>query len=145
MSDFCGGSRIFKGQVTIFKKGHKIFKKAHNFCEGAQNMRVSSHTLMIDKGRHFKPPITRTDRKCPTCKTHIEDECHFLIACPLYESERRKRFHIVQTNSSLFDEIPTDKQKFIFLRTNEDPYAISNLATFVCNAFKLRSTRLKTN
>ena len=30
------------------------------------------------------------NRKCPFCLTHIEDETHFLINCPIYSSIRLK-------------------------------------------------------
>ena len=44
--------------------------------------RLSNHRLMIEKGRH-------NNRKCPFCLTHIEDETHFLINCPIYSSIRK--------------------------------------------------------
>ena len=38
---------------------------------------------MIEKGRHLKPKLERSARKCYVCKDEIEDEEHFLITCPL--------------------------------------------------------------
>ena len=81
---------------------------------------MSSHSLMIEKVRHSKNPLQRADRKCPFCKDQIEDECHFLITCPLYIDDRRDFFNSIRSSAPLFDEIPTALQKYIFIHTNED-------------------------
>ena len=54
------------------------------------NFRCSSHLLNIEQGRHLH--IDRENRVCSYClQRHvfvIENEIHFLIDCPLYESIR---------------------------------------------------------
>jgi hypothetical protein len=47
-------------------------------------LRISAHSLHIEWGRYKQLPVE--DRTCGYCKTDtcIEDEVHFLIACPLY-------------------------------------------------------------
>ena len=44
--------------------------------------RLSNHRLMIEVMRYDKTP--REKRFCPFCVNKIEDECHFLLQCPLY-------------------------------------------------------------
>ena len=93
---------------------------------------------MIEKGRHMRPRLERTDRKCFTCKDEVEDEMHFLIKCPLYRENREILFTVCQNNSIHFESMTTNKQKFIFLMTNENVDVINNLATFIFNATKIR-------
>jgi hypothetical protein len=50
-------------------------------------LRLSSHSLHIETGRHTDTP--REDRTCTLCMTNtIEDETHFLIQCPIYQDIR---------------------------------------------------------
>ena len=100
--------------------------------------RLSSHPLMIEKGRNCKPRLERLDRTCPYCNDTIGDECHFVISCPLYNNERRELLTKAMYNSLLFNEIPTDQQKFVFILSNEDTSLITKLAAFVQITFKAR-------
>ena len=52
--------------------------------------RLSNHTLLIETGRHQGIPAP--ERKCPFCPEHIEDEFHFLINCPTYNTLRNNLF-----------------------------------------------------
>ena len=45
-------------------------------------LRLSNHTLMIEKGRHLK--LDRNLRYCPFCSNEVEDEIHFMITCKNY-------------------------------------------------------------
>ena len=57
-------------------------------------IRLSSHNLLIETGRHKNIP--RDQRICPMCKlqfgqnTDIEDEYHFILMCPIYRDLRKK-------------------------------------------------------
>ena len=99
---------------------------------------MSSHRLLIEKGRHLKPLLEHVGRKCPRCKDQIADECHLVITCPLYKDDRDDLFQLVRSTARLFDEIPTDTQTFIFLLTNENELVMSKLAAFVYKSFKKR-------
>ena len=102
-------------------------------------LRLSCHQLMIEKGRHHRPSLERSERKCPHCKDKIEDECHFITSCPLYLTERGELYAEIRRNSILFDEIPTDKQKFIFILSNENVEVLKKLAAYVYKSFSIRS------
>ena len=50
---------------------------------------LSSHNLEIEKGRYRNIP--RLERKCKFCQMNVvENEFHFLLACPVYNDLRRK-------------------------------------------------------
>ena len=64
--------------------------------------RCSGHNLMIERGRHLN--IERNLRICQFCNSGlIEDEYHFLLACPFYRDLRKKYFkHYYYTWPNLF-------------------------------------------
>ena len=99
-------------------------------------LRLSSHQLMIEKGRHLKPFMERSMRKCKLCTHKIEDEAHFLIECPLYEKEREQLEYCCIMQAPNFANLNT-QQKYIFIMTNENAKLLELLGKFVFNAFKL--------
>ena len=72
--------------------------------------RLSNHCLMIEKGRH-----TDTDpdkRFCPFCPSHVEDEFHFVIRCPVYCKLREKLLNDIKHVMS--DFYLTTDERFLF-------------------------------
>ena len=66
-------------------------------------LRLSSHHLHIETGRHCRPKLPREERLCLICnKGNIEDEIHFLFLCPKYTEERVYFFNnILQEDDSI--------------------------------------------
>ena len=69
--------------------------------------RLSNHRLMIEKGRHN---LAVHNRKCPFSLTHIGDETHFLINCPIYSSIRESLME--KRNRGIAFQAPYAKRKF---------------------------------
>ena len=67
----------------------------------------------------------------------IENECHFLLECPLYEEIRRK--HLIFLNCDWHCQ---NHDKFVKIMSSQNPETLRNLALFVYKGFKLRA---KTN
>ena len=126
--------RLEKYLYTVKNQHHKI---------ALSRLRMSCHPLMIEKGRHFRPPLERADRKCPFCRDHIEDECHFLITCPLYQDERKDLLDYIRSTVPMFDSIPTDRQKATFFFINENDTVISKLAEYTFKSLKKRADFLE--
>ena len=59
-------------------------------------VRLGSHNLEIEKGRHQKPKTPVNERLCKICNSNdsIEDEVHFLMTCPVYDDLRQEFFRI---------------------------------------------------
>ena len=49
-------------------------------------IRMSSHNLAIEHGRHTNTPIN--NRNCKRCHSDIEDEFHFILKCPHFHDIR---------------------------------------------------------
>lgn len=127
---------LFKSDIGLEKYTWVV--KNHRHRNALARLRLSAHQLMIEKGRHYRIPLERSERKCPSCLNCVEDECHFLVTCPLYNSAREKLLAEVLLICKSFHDIPTEKQKFIYLLTQEDESLLSKLAAFVFKATKLR-------
>ena len=99
--------------------------------------RLSNHKLMIEKGRHgnLKPH----ERLCQVCKDCIEDETHFLITCPLYETLRKPVLDYCNSVKSNF-QFYTDKEKLYFIMTSET--LLGDVAKFVHDGFQKRDEYL---
>ena len=52
--------------------------------------RLSSHKLVIEKGRHVKSKLPPDHRICMMGNINaVDDELHLLIKCPCYSKERK--------------------------------------------------------
>ena len=111
--------------------------------------KYSSHnnTVTIDtiiphsydrKGRHFNPPVQRENRTCPFWKNTTEDECHFILNCPLYDDNRVELTQEVKKTCFNYDQM-NDIQKFIFIMSNENENIIKNLAKYIFYSMKKRN------
>ena len=102
------------------------------YRQALSKLRLSNHELMIETGRH--KGIPRIERCCLFCQnTAIEDEIHFLITCPTFNTLRNDilaDFEIGIINHPFL----SSKEKFVSLCG--DPSL--SLAKFTYKAFQLR-------
>jgi hypothetical protein len=99
------------------------------FRSALASFRSSSHSLLVERGRHFG--ISREQRVCIYCETLIEDELHFVMCCPLYEDLR------INYIDRRFTEYPC-LNNFVRLMTCGNDQVIKNLAMFIFYSFKRR-------
>ena len=93
-------------------------------------LRLSSHNLLIETGRHKKIP--RELRICPLCHVEVEDEFHYVLKCSIFNDLRRKYIKIYyRHNPSVF--------KLIQLLSTDNVKDLCNLGKYAYNANILRS------
>ena len=75
----------------------------YKYRQAITRLRISSHDLMIEKGRHIL--IDNKDRLCPICKDKnaIEDEIHFIVSCPLYSQERDTFYSGIELDRNIIE------------------------------------------
>ena len=129
----------YKNDIRLEKYLLMIKNVTHR--KALTRFRLSCHPLMIEKGRHRNPPLERSERKCPFCEPDIEDELHFIVACPVYENLRRSLFRMC-SNTSIHFESMSNEEKFIFILSNEDVNVVSQLGSFIFNSLKVRASKL---
>ena len=53
-------------------------------------LRLSSHNLEIERGRHTRPKTPLANQVCRRCQTNqVDDEIHFLMQCNMFELDRK--------------------------------------------------------
>ncbi len=75
--------KTFKSNLKLesYLTQNLCFEKRQALCK----FRCSDHTLLIEVGRH--KGLAVEERKCEMCTLGlVEDEVHFLITCPAYDS-----------------------------------------------------------
>ena len=95
-------------------------------------LRLSNHSLMIEKGRHSD--VDRTVRFCPFCPNIVEDEKHFLLGCKAYKHIRQD---LLGAARRVFPSICNQPYDFRFLNLMSDP-TIVPVASFTHRAMELR-------
>ena len=64
-------------------------------------IRISAHSLMIERGRYFN--INKNEKHCSICKTgKVEDENHFILKCKRFEQIRLKFYDSVENTELNF-------------------------------------------
>lgn len=146
-------SNLWVNQINNFQsklRSYCLFKKSFemenytlmckrlsrsSFCK----LRISAHSLMIEKGRHFSPKVNPEDRLCQMCSLNeVEDEFHFIMKCPLYKDLRSKLFFDIHEIYSHTGNL-TDRELFLFIMSATDHDCILPVTQYVKAAFDIRS------
>ena len=139
----------FKFKTSFISENYlniKSFEYRKVFCK----LRISAHNLRIETGRYEKTRdgngsvklLERNKRICQLCNLNcIEDELHFLIECPIYNSERQLFFQEVSLSNKNFSSL-NSVNKFLWLMSNEDHLLLNNLCKFISVSFENRRKQL---
>ena len=100
-------------------------------------LRISAHDLMIERGRYFRPRLSREQRVCPECN-QVEDEIHFMLFCNKYKD---LGISLLQIFACDIDLRPNSDEAFdIFSRLVNPSSLIETKAvcSYVSDALKIR-------
>ena len=103
--------------------------------------RLSNHRLMIEVGRYDKTP--KAERFCPFCQHAVEDEFHFMFACPTYNILRKRYLEPICRTIPAYQYLPYDA-KFRALLSNIE----KDTCKFIASSLDLRqflSSKPKSN
>ena len=106
------------------------------FRNAIAQIRASSHTLAIERGRRTRPKSPIQELLCKSCGV-IEDEAHFLLSCHINQS---LRVDLMKNIESIFPEFRnvTENEQFYFIFNNEDRRILTWFGKFLHNSFMLR-------
>ena len=133
--DSSKASAFIQFKTNIFLETYLKINYNRNHKKTITRFRLSNHSLMIEKGRHLK--IERNERICYFCTGKIEDEENFFVNSPLYCSHRKNLEEKCIENCNRYAHL-NDKQKFIFLMSNEDIVIIKALGRYLSDSTKIR-------
>lgn len=110
-----------------------------------RRLRISSHQLHIETGRHRKPRKTPVDERiCRLCNLNVvEDEKHFIMVCPLYNSERKLLIDKLNSFTNFCNL--TENEQFVFIMSclNGDYEVICKVIEFINKCTELRQETLQ--
>ena len=100
--------------------------------------RISSHKLEIETGRYRKLAVD--DRLCRCCSLHeTENEEHFLLRCPLYESERILYISNISNNVNTFKNLGKSEQfQYVMSSENDETIIITGNFVYQCMLKRLK-------
>ena len=104
-------------------------------------LRVSSHHLGIETGRHQKPVIPSNRRYCKFCPDQdaIDDEKHFILDCKFHIAERESLLLVIRTTDKfLSTDVNNKDMLFRYIMSNENPIIIEALGKYIEQGFKRR-------
>ena len=125
----------------------KKFEHRKNICK----FRISAHNLRIESGRYEKitnkegqkTTLERNERICKLCDMNcVEDEIHSLIECPLYITDRYEFFEEINKNNKNFYSL-SNKEKFLWIMSNENDRLLTRLGNFLISIFKTRNSTIQ--
>ena len=100
-------------------------------------LRLSSHHLAIETGRHAKPKIPIERRFCTFCLDKIDDEIHFLIECKKYQILRKHMFNTILSQVSDFNiRNSNSKNFFLEIMLSENIEVLVAVGKFIFLAWK---------
>ena len=103
-------------------------------------LRLSSHQLEIEMGRHARPPLEANLRTGKAChRKQMDDEIHLVTACTSNATLRDPLFSETESYVRGFTDM-TNESKFITLLTTNDKHLINKVAKFVHDSFTLRKS-----
>ena len=82
-----------KTKTSFLSKGKSFSER--NKRRWLTVMRTGTNSLRLETGRWEGEEVK--DRTCRVCMSNdVEDECHFVLNCPVYERERKKMFDSIR-------------------------------------------------
>ena len=124
-----------KFKITFNREPYLILLNNSKEITTLARLRMSSHKLEIEKGRHTRPKTELNLRTCQRCcRPVIDDEMHFLVSCDVFNSKREELF--IKINNLFPDFINTaDDDKLKILLSSEDSRFIKPVAKYVNMCF----------
>ena len=116
-----------KGQNKLrtyrkFKTDHKQEKYLTMLSDSrirssVSKMRLSSHNLMIEKGRHLN--LNVEDRLCQKCNMDlVEDEFHSIMICTAFSHKRNILFDVLNKNVKDWIELNNENKFLLIMKAN---------------------------
>ena len=113
------------------------FNLPKSVVKNLTKLRLSAHTLLIEKGRYTRPKTPRNQRICTECHK-IEDEKHFILFCKKIDNLRTTLFSKINLNNN-FDESQSEETSSIFkkLMNPRNVDEIKHICNFIQSSFSI--------
>lgn len=96
-------------------------------------LRISAHSLAIERGRYNRPPTPVSDRTCSHCPgAQVEDELHFLTECDRYITKRNELYKKISDKCHLFSTL-SNQNKLVYMLSAGYDVAVLVAEFIFCN------------
>ena len=130
--------RTYKSIKTSFRlEPYLHLVRELPFRKAIAQIRASSHTLAIEKGRHTRPKTLVQDRLCHICNV-IEDETHFIMNCSINEKLRKDLFENFSSVNCEFIRM-SESEKIHYIFNNDDRKLLTWFGKFLYKSFQIRN------
>ena len=124
---------MYKGYYGI--EPYLIYIKDPNYRIALSRLRMSSHNLTIETGRHSKPKVPVNERICTKCNMdQVQDEIHFVLKCPKFDTCRQALLDELNTYGTDFSTL-SDADKFTYIMKSVNPVVLTKLGKFAYKGF----------
>ena len=134
-----GKLRTFKQVKHTFKYESYLDLPFH-LHSTITRLRISNHNLKIETGRYNLPSLPVNEKTCFNCFDKVEDELHFLLSCPAYQTsnEFTNLITCILNLNDTFNDF-SDIDKWIFISSSEDQNMNYLLGKFIIKANEIRN------
>ena len=114
----------------------RIYVRNRKHQQALSRLRVSSHNLLKEQGRHSRPVVPRNERLCKFCPLNeIDDEIHSLMTCTFHSDKRNALFKITYPLLGVKDY--SEKcTNFKIIMSSKEPKVLQSLAKFMYISLK---------
>ena len=107
------------------------------WMKALSRLRMSSHMLEIERGRHVKPQKLPLEQCiCQRCTSNsIDDEIHFLITCSYFATQRTSLLAGSKLFNNEFDSL-SNNGKFIYIMSSTHQPLVICLAKYTYSCFQ---------
>ena len=127
--------RLYKEIKQEFIIEPYLYINIPKYRHALSKLRLSSHHLEIETGRHSRPIVPSEQRYCITCKDTVGDEIHFLTECTKHRDLRNKLYDDVSPLIPNFANM-SNIEKFKTIMSHADIDVLFHVAKFVHTAWK---------
>ena len=118
--------RTYRQFKTNFKlESYLLNIRNVNYRKLLTKFRISDHNLEIELGRRTRPITPADQRFCKSCKSEVEDELHYVIKCPKYNTERNILFDTAKSQNANFVNL-SDIDRFVFIFKLDNKWLLIN-------------------
>ena len=128
-----------KFKTNIAEEKYLTYVKSFDLRKNICRLRISSHNLPIETGRHRRPEkIPANLRFCTDCNLNlIGDEYHIIMICKKFHREREDYFDKINSTYIGFNNLETD-EKFKIIMEMENERVVDNTLSFIRKIIKSR-------
>ena len=110
------------------------------WMKALSRLRMSSHMLEIERGRHVKPQKNPLEQRiCQRCTSNsVDDEIHFLITCSYFATQRTSLLAESKLHNTEFDSLSNNDKCIYIMSSTHRPLVIC-LAKYTYTCFQTKS------